>query len=184
MQHRLIERLTLVPLGPKSPELPAALGLLWEQMAEEKKLDWFFPSCGEGWTCGDWVDQVRRDGCRVVVVVEHGDNGNRVLGFALLAGMRPRRAFIHFAVFAATGLQIVEASKWVCDKILQAFDLDVLIGMIPETNVKAIRLGELIGFEFCGFFPFGSYLFTLRRSVMTQVYCYTNKLPAGKEKER
>lgn len=180
MKHRIIERLSLVRLSSQSPELPETLALLWEKLKEEGRLDAFFPSCGDGWTLGAWADQVRRDGCRVVVCVEQGRSGqgNEVLGFVLLAGLRPRRAFFHFAWFKAVGLQIVEASKWVCDRILELYDLDVLIGMIPETNERAIKLAERTGFEFCGFFPFGSYVQRLRRSVTTQVYCYVRTPPA------
>jgi hypothetical protein len=173
----MIERLHLVKLFPWSPELPGAMSFLWRKLAEEKKLDTFFPSCGDGWTLAAWVEQVRRDGCRLVICVERGET-NRTLGFVLLAGLRPRRAFFHFAWFHEIGLQIVEASKWVCSRILNMYDLDVLIGMIPENNAKAIRLAELTGFEFCGFFPFGSYVQQLGRSVTTQVYCYTEKAPA------
>lgn len=185
MRHRIIDSLSLVRLSPHSLDLYEAMALLWSKMKDERKLDIFFPSCGNGWTLESWVNQVRSDGCRVIVCVKRGDceKCNEVLGFVLLAGLRPRRAFFHFAWFNAIGVHVVEASKWVCQQILEVYDLDVLIGMIPETNERAIRLAELTGFEFCGFFPLGSYIQALGQSVTTQVYCYTKTTPADYPKE-
>jgi hypothetical protein len=181
MQHEIINRLSLVRLLPGDPTLPSCTEMLWGMLKAEGKLDIFFPSCDGSWSHERWAEQLRRDGCHLLVCCEKGDGTtcNRVLGFILLAGIRPRRAFFHFSWFSAIGLQIVEASKWVCNRTLQIYDLDVLIGMIPEINGKAIKLAEATGFEFCGFLPFGSYVHRLGHSVLTQIYCYTNLRPGA-----
>lgn len=177
MRHKILSSLALDRYTPGDRELPQTVAVLWRKLADEGKLGAFFPSCdcANGWDHRAWMDQIRSDRNHVLVCRD----GIYPLGFVLLAGVRPRRAFFHFAWFNAVGLQIVAASKWVCNSILQLYDLDVLIGMIPETNGQAIRLAELTGFEFCGFFPSGSYVRLLQKSVTTQVYCYTNNSPAN-----
>jgi hypothetical protein len=171
MRCELINRLKLERYSWHSVDLRDVVETLWHQMAAEKKLHLFFPSCGANWTPDAWWRQLIRD--RVLLVVGRDAAKDTFLGFILLAGLRPRRAFLHYCWFNDVGMAIIEASRWVCDTVISDHDLDVLIALTPENNVKASRLAKMTGFVLCGHIPRGSYVFSLNRSVDSQIWCYT-----------
>jgi hypothetical protein len=173
MRCELIKRLKLERYSLQSVDLREVVETLWHQMAVEEKLHLFFPSCGANWTPDAWWRQLIRD--RVLLVAVRDAAKNVFLGFILLAGLRPRRAFLHTCWFKGVGMAIIEASRWVCDSVLAEYDIDVLVALTPENNVKASKLASMTGFAPCGHIPRGSYVCSLNRSVDTQIWCYTKR---------
>jgi len=170
---KIIERLELSYHGIESPVLRDEIEKCWKFLVDEKKIRSFFPSCGPSWSVESWWRQMVRDRSTLAVCSEKMYR-DRPLGFVVLAGVRPRRAFFHFAWSYQIGPALIQASTWVCDKILEDFRLQVLIGMIPENNGKAIRLAELVGFRASGRILFGSWINTLQQSIDTTIWCYIN----------
>jgi hypothetical protein len=82
-------------------------------------------------------------------------DGNRA-GFGWLSNIEPKMARVHFCIFSPFwGKFIHEIMNSMGRKVLEIFNLDILIGIIPERNIKAINYISRCNCTDLGKLPFG-----------------------------
>jgi hypothetical protein len=78
-------------------------------------------------------------------------------GFGYLTHFENRTARAHFCIFSKYwGNGSIDIGKKLVSKAIESTGLDMLIGMIPEFNTKAIDFSLKCGAKLLGVLPFGS----------------------------
>lgn len=85
-------------------------------------------------------------------------DGNNYAGFGYLNGFENGMARAHFCIFSEYwGAQSVEVGREMVEKAIQSTGLDMLVGLIPSSNRRAILFSQKCGARLMpGMFPYGS----------------------------
>ena len=92
----------------------------------------------------------------VLYVALDAKAGDVPLGIGWINNFENRTARAHFCIFAEGRSRSVEAGKALVQRASKFGDLEMLIGMIPATNEKAIHFGQKCGATLACILPKGS----------------------------
>ena len=102
-------------------------------------------------------------------------------GVVWLNCFQERKAYFHFCFFSnIRGTEAIVVGKYAVLYLLNMEDesgdflFDVLVGVVPETNVLARRWCNRMGFGKAGIIPSGEYIASLNKSVSSYIY-YTER---------
>lgn len=153
---------------------------LFEIMEEEDLVDTVFHQ-GEISKPEDFL-QMMKFGKNLLYVIVRKDSGlipknKDIGGIVWLNCFQARRAYFHFCFFSVIrGKDACVVGKKAVIYLLEMkndnekFLFDVLIGVVPETNVLARRWCDRMGFGKAGIIPSGEYIAKLNRSVPSHIY--------------
>jgi hypothetical protein len=157
-------------IDPEDPRCGRVLEMLWYRMIAEGTLNAFCTvQPPESWGVPGWMKKLE-GGAHALWV---GFLGDEVCGFAMVEGIRPRRAQAHFVTFRSCGRHIFRAGRFAVRFLIGHYNLDCLFGLVPETNRAAVKFLERIDGKRIGVLPGGSYLHALDRSVNSVVIAWT-----------
>jgi hypothetical protein len=98
-------------------------------------------------------------------------------GVVWLNYFQARKAYFHFCFFSnIRGAEAITVGQYAVLYLLnmkndnEEFLFDVLIGVVPETNVLARRWCDRMGFGKAGIVPSGEYIATFDKSVSSHIY--------------
>lgn len=101
----------------------------------------------------DFLNYIKSPG--VVLLV--ANSKDTPVGCGWLNGFESNTARAHFCLFSeGWGGNSVNIGKKMVEKAISIFGLDMLIGMIPSINERAINFSLACGAKLAGEFPFGS----------------------------
>jgi hypothetical protein len=154
---------------------------LFKRMEEEKLVDCVFHQ-GEINAPDEFLKMMIFGNNRLYVIVR--ENSGRILekedigGIVWLNCFQAKKAYFHFCFFSnIRGKEAEIVGEYVVLFLLnmkndneEYFLFDVLVGIVPETNVLARRWCNRMGFGKAGIVPSGEYIATLKRSVPSHIY--------------
>lgn len=158
------------------PYLPGRRGFetlshLWDKMAEEDKLDYFCAVQDPAtWGPEQWEKKLQRLNTTLILVFYRPES---LLGFVQIEEIRPKRAQAHWMMFGKPDRLRIHAGRETVRRILKVLELDVIYGFTPIVFEGAMKFIKLIGGEYVGTLPEGSYIERFNRSFDSAIFAFS-----------
>jgi len=140
---------------------------LWDRIEAEGKRDQVHP-VSETYNRKDFLISCRSGRFHLWVFFKE----NKLFALMWVSNLRLKRAECHFCTFDGFPRNIVNYSKLAQEMVINYYGLDVLYGMTPSNNTKALKFLNKLGWKEIGILPQGSYIASEGKSIDSVIMYY------------